>query len=761
MMDKKLKATEALNRLLTAGTNNLPLLQAALETVEDGFTISDMRLPDQPLIYINPGFERLTGYRADELIGQNCRFLQGNDRDQEALPILRQALQQGEACHVILRNYRKDGTPFWNELSLYPLFDQAGELTHYVGAQHDISEIIERSKRLISAERQSVHEAERHAQSMTLLNAMSQALNLAVTEADVYPLVVDYTSQILDVDRVSVALLLEDGEHAELISQTGIAGTLPQGVRLPLPGTPIAQAVQSKRLVVQLDSYEASIGGLRSRMSAPLITGETTIGTLNAACAQAYAFSQRDEQLLLQIASLLASHIQSRRLFTQTQHALKETQAYAERLALLNTMGQQMGSVSNETEIYKIITRFALQIVPSDRVSIALLTDDQEQVEVFALQGDMGLLPLGVRVPLNQTLVNRVITAKQTLYTPDLRILVHDIDAQRLVQHGILSGVSSPILVGGQAIGTLNVSRHALADYRAQDISLVEQMTTFLGKTIENTRLYQAARQHNADLRATVDELHTTQAQLIAAEKMASLGRLVAGLAHEINTPVGIAVTAASVWEDHTSELWQLYRNGQMKRSDLEEFLQTITESGKLISNNLQRAAALIQSFKQVAVDQSSEAARDINLKEYITEVVTSLHPELKRTRLTVTISGDDELMLKSYPGALSQIITNFIINSITHAYPPDSTGHLTITIARQQDKVCLYYGDDGQGIPPEQQHKIFEPFFTTRRSQGGSGLGLHIVYNLVTQKLGGTISFQSQLGVGTSFTILLPLQLK
>lgn len=595
-MGKKRLSGDTIDALLAGGANNLLLLQAALETVEDGFTISDMRQPDQPLVYVNPGFAQLTGYAAQEVIGQNCRFLQGAERDQNALPILRQAIRQGEPCCVILRNYRKDGTPFWNELSLYPLFDQQGKLTHYVGVQHDISELVERSKRLIDAERKSAHAAEQHARSLLLLNDMSRAFNSAITEADSYQVVADYTPQIVQVARVSVALLVENGRQIEIMTLHG-AGAGAQGERRPVQGTIMEQAVQAKRLVVRSGRKDASSGEECSWMSAPLLAGGASLGTLNVASTPACAFTQRDEQLLAQIASLLASAIQSRRLFAQMQAALDE-----------------------------------------------------------------------------------------------------------------------------------------------------------------NRRLYTSTREYNATLLQTLTQLHTTQAQLIAAEKMASLGRLVAGLAHEISTPIGIAVTAASVWEDSANELRQLYHSGQMKRTDFEEFLQTIFESGKLISHNLQRAADLIQSFKQVAVDQSSEAVRDINIKTYIGEVVNSLRPALKRTNLMVDIMGEDDLVLQSYPGALSQIITNLILNSITHAYGPHGVGRLTITIERQNDKVYLYYSDDGKGIPAEDHARIFEPFFTTRRGQGGSGLGLHIVYNLVTQKLGGTISFQSQVGVGTTFTITLPL---
>ena len=324
--------------------------------------------------------------------------------------------------------------------------------------------------------------------------------------------------------------------------------------------------------------------------------------------------------------------------------------------------------------------------------------------------------------------------------------------------------MNAPLIAGGVAIGTLNVASLQANAFPQRDEQLLMQIANVMASTIQNRRLFaqtQAAldenRQQNQALRRALAALQQTQNQLLAAEKMASLGRLVAGLAHEINTPVGIAITAMSVWEDRTQEVQQLYQSGQMKRADFEEFLQLLTESGKLIANNLQRAAELIQSFKQVAVDQSSEAPRTIDLKTYIGEVVNSLRPALKQTQLAITISGD-EVTLSSYPGALAQIVTNLVLNSVIHAYPPNATGHLTMTIQRQVDKVAFHYRDDGAGIPLEHHHKIFEPFFTTRRGQGGSGLGLHIVYNLVTQKLGGTISFQSQVGVGTTFLITLPL---
>jgi signal transduction histidine kinase len=197
-----------------------------------------------------------------------------------------------------------------------------------------------------------------------------------------------------------------------------------------------------------------------------------------------------------------------------------------------------------------------------------------------------------------------------------------------------------------------------------------------------------------------------------------------------------------------------------MKRSDLEKFLDIVEQGSQMTLTNLEQAAQMIQSFKQVAVDQSSESKRVFKLKDYLEEVLLQLSPRLKITGCKVVVTGDPDLMLNSYPGAFSQIVTNLVINSLLHAYQPTQQGLLRLTFNQVGKELIFEYADDGQGIPPENLSRIFEPFFTTQRGKGGSGLGLHIVYNLVSQKLGGTIQCESQLGKGTQFVIkLLNLQ--
>lgn len=274
----------------------------------------------------------------------------------------------------------------------------------------------------------------------------------------------------------------------------------------------------------------------------------------------------------------------------------------------------------------------------------------------------------------------------------------------------------------------------------------------------QNLQLQEKAQQ----LEQTLHNLQQAEAQLIQTEKMAALGGLVAGVAHEINTPIGIGITATSLLMEKSTAFAEQFKASTMKRSDLEKFLDIAQQSSRMTLSNLNRAARLIQSFKQVAVDQSSESKRVFNLQAYLEEILLQLSPLLKAMPHQIQVKGDATLTLNSYPGAFSQIVTNLLMNSLIHAYPPDDQeqvkpGCIAIAFQTIEGQIIFEYADDGVGIAPEHLGKIFEPFFTTKRGQGGSGLGLHIVYNLVTQKLDGTIQCESRPLAGTRFIIKLP----
>lgn len=260
------------------------------------------------------------------------------------------------------------------------------------------------------------------------------------------------------------------------------------------------------------------------------------------------------------------------------------------------------------------------------------------------------------------------------------------------------------------------------------------------------------------DAERALSQLRHTQEELIQSEKMAALGSLVAGVAHEINTPLGNALTASSHLADQVDSLASLFTESKMRRSDLEQFLGLVGETTTLMLANLERAVELVQSFKQVAVDQTSGERRQFDLKGYIDEVLLSLRPRLRKTRHQVAVDCPKDILVDGYPGALSQILTNFVLNSLLHAYPGDAAGHLAITVLQPNpDWIELTYADDGVGIPAELVGRIYDPFFTTKRGSGGSGLGLHIVYNLVAVSLGGHISVKSETGHGTKFLLRFP----
>ncbi len=262
----------------------------------------------------------------------------------------------------------------------------------------------------------------------------------------------------------------------------------------------------------------------------------------------------------------------------------------------------------------------------------------------------------------------------------------------------------------------------------------------------------------NAVLHETVSELRLAQRQLVDAEKMAALGELVAGVAHEINTPLGIGVTATSHLQSETERLQRLLDAGELSRSDLEAYRRTAQESTQLIQRNLDRAAKLVRSFKQVAVDQSSGERRHIALHQYLDEILTSLRPALKRTRHRVLVECPDDLELTTMPGAVYQIVVNLVMNSVIHAFDEGQSGEIRIEAARRDGEVVLTYADNGRGMSEEARRRIYEPFFTTRRGRGGSGLGMHIVFNLVTQALRGSIECDSAPGQGVYFSIRIPL---
>lgn len=264
----------------------------------------------------------------------------------------------------------------------------------------------------------------------------------------------------------------------------------------------------------------------------------------------------------------------------------------------------------------------------------------------------------------------------------------------------------------------------------------------------------------NKELHQSIRNLELTQRQLIDSEKMASLGSLVAGISHEINTPVGVSLTASTHFSEIIRKLEKEYKNDEITEEGLEKFIQKSVEVSNLIQTNLNRTSQLVRSFKQILVDQISEQKRKFEVKNYIYEVLFSISSITKKSKVEIYVNGD-ELEINTYAGALSQVISNLVINSIKHGYNRFEEGIITITLRKEGENLRIFYKDDGKGISQENLPKIFDPFFTTNREQGGTGLGLNIVYNIVHSKLKGSIVCTSAPYEGVEFIINIPLNVK
>ncbi len=346
--------------------------------------------------------------------------------------------------------------------------------------------------------------------------------------------------------------------------------------------------------------------------------------------------------------------------------------------------------------------------------------------------------------------------------------------ASYLIPSNIVSMLDVPIRFGGEMIGIVCCEqRHTKKDWTDDETHFVAALADLYGRVLTATQkkhyqqqlelanqtLEQRVAERTEQLEQHIIELKQTQAQLVESEKMASLGALVAGVAHEVNTPLGIAITANSHCVELTDKLQTLLASNTLSRSKLEHTILALRDSHAVIERTLNRSAELVVNFKKTAVDQSSYDIQTINLADYIQTLVSTLKPYTKAYNVNHVIQCQHPVSITTYPGAIAQVITNLVINACIHAFEQSKTDNqIVFSIAQNtKNKIELSVCDSGKGIEKAVQKRIFEPFYTTKRSNGGSGLGLAIVYNLVVSTLGGSINVDSTPGSGSTFRVTLP----
>ncbi len=464
------------------------------------------------------------------------------------------------------------------------------------------------------------------------------------------------------------------------------------------------------------------------------------------------------------------------RMVEKKWHELDRHLASAGQRLDIDTVIKASQTLSGEIQLDKLLEKLMRLLIENAGAQKGVLLMQKDGVlairaraqddVIVVLQGD----PLEERADLSFAIVNYV---KHT----GVKVVLGDAgsDAQfkadryiRRVQPRSLLCI--PLKKQGELVGILYLENNLAVDaFTPEHTELLEILSTQITISLENAELYNeleqkiVARTHalsekNSELNQTLKSLRQMQKQLVESEKLASLGQLVAGVAHEINTPVGVGITAASTLAEETGKLHAAYRDGTMKRSDLDNYINTAATISKLLLSNMERAATLIQSFKEVAIDQTSEERRSFSLKSYIEEVLLNLNPMLRKSDCKVEVDCPDEIKIDTYPGALSQILTNFVMNALLHAFPEGQRGTISIVVSEpDSSSVALRFSDDGKGIPAKNLPKIFDPFFTTMRGKGGSGLGLNIVHNLVTGSLQGQVAVHSTLNAGTTFVLNFP----
>jgi signal transduction histidine kinase len=517
-------------------------------------------------------------------------------------------------------------------------------------------------------------------------------------------------------------------------------------------------------------------------MGCPLLDQQHEV--LGAIVIQSYLpqhmYSEEDQALFSLIANHVSNALQGLQSMDRLERAVQErTAALAREVAerrraeqiqrALYQIAELSASAKGTDELAASLHRIIGGLMVAKNFLIALAHPETGELSVPYYADEKDNYTPNQRFPLGAGMVSYVLQTRQAQ--------LHDAGSiARLREAGkvreplgnidVASWIGAPMLVHEEAYGVMVVQSYDPAIlYTKLELDLLAFIASHVAVAIARMQADRAIRKtkdslekQNAALNQALTQLQEAQSELVRQEKLASLGQMVAGVAHEINTPLGICVTATSHLVEELKLTKEELAAGQMTEETLNGFFDVVDQSLRIMTTNTQRAAALVRSFKQVAVDQSSDNIRKFNLCKYVGEILLSLQPKLKGRPVKVAVDCPADLEVDSFPGAVSQILTNMVVNSLVHGFERDQPGNITIRARiEDDDMVAFEYGDDGAGMDADTLAKLFDPFFTTKRGSGGSGLGGHILYNLVTGALGGSLRVESSPGKGLQYHLRFP----
>ena len=678
------------------------------------------RLDDGILVDVNEAFEKIIGYAREEWQGKSTQQLRIWFYPKEREQLFRR-LQREKAVHDFSWSLRRKNGDIRNCLISAAIFAVDDE-SYVLAVVRDVT-----SQRLME---------EQKAEADHALLRLAQGTRGVAGESFFESLVNDLASAL----RTDCALigLCPPGEPNRLRALAyHLHGELADELEIAIPGTPHERTLDSGLSVFATEvrtlfPQDATLNAQDwdSYAGAPLYDANgNAIGVLAVMHTRPLHNSDLVKSLLQVFSERAAAEL-------ERQHAEEELRVSEQRFAAIfhSTPVPMFVTQINEGNVIKDVNYAFEQLFQRPRASV--LGMNTLDLGMYCDPQDRETLLQELRAGGNISKHREVWMARS--------------DGGKLLVH--FSG--HVFQLEGEQFGIL--ACQDVTEKRLIEQEIRELNATLEDRVIERTEELQLA---NQELEMTLDALNQAQEELVNSEKLAALGELVAGISHELNTPIGNSLMVASALNDQTAALASDYRDNKgIRRSALENYLGDVGRAGDILVRNLHRAADLVNSFKQVAIDQTSSQRRAFSLAEVVGEILLTLWPMIRKSPFNIEQSIPGDIVLDSYPGPLGQVLTNLINNALLHGFEGRSEGTVVIAARENGDGLIeLTVSDDGVGIPASHLNRIFDPFFTTKLGAGGSGLGLNITHNVVTGILGGRVRVQSAVGVGTTFTLILP----